>query len=65
MEVGLDPATDGPGLYEFAVSHHLHHLHRTGEGPFYRRFIKDALKPDGRLVVVDNAGTVVQDGQLP
>ncbi len=61
-EVGLDPATTD--LVFMCSLYHI--IYTTSTEEVKDRFIagiKDALKPDGRLVIVDNA--VIQDGQLP
>jgi hypothetical protein len=52
----------GPSAY--ASLYHI--IYTTSTGEVKDRFtagLKDALKPDGRLVIVDNA--VIRDGQLP
>jgi SAM-dependent methyltransferase len=59
---GLDPATTD--LVFMCSLYHI--IYTTSIEEVKDRFIasiKDALKPDGRLVIVDNA--VVQGGQLP
>ena len=60
--VGLDPAS--ADLVFMCSLYHI--IYTTSTEEVKDRFVtslKEALKPDGRLVIVDNA--VVQDGQLP
>jgi SAM-dependent methyltransferase len=59
---GLDP--DTADLIFMCSLYHI--IYTTSTEEVKDRFVtslKDALRPDGRLVIVDNA--VVQDGQLP